>query len=135
MPKLTTLHITKSRHLNIQLASRFRDVRDIHISSLLSTNEFTCVHLDLETRHVTVPFLQVFPKLKGVYFAGRDEAGGEIEHFSPADAMFTVAGDEHVYPNEGSTDSMNKFIDSISRFQLWCLAKEHEDIWPVLSRY
>ena len=92
LPLLTKLHIDKSSELNLTVASRFRDIREIHINSLYDVtieeagteDECRDIYVDFETKIRLLPFLSRFDKLERVFFGGKDENGKEIERFAPA---------------------------------------------------
>eukprot|EP00984_Skeletonema_dohrnii_P038654 scaffold42159_cov244-Skeletonema_dohrnii-CCMP3373.AAC.1 len=112
MPIITTLRIDKSAQMNIAVASRFRDVTDIHINSLLkedildegSPDETRVIDIDAETKLRFVPFISRFGALERVYFGGKNQRGENVEGFSSADAYFFEEGD--MYPYEASWDAM-----------------------------
>ena len=122
MPRLTKLRIDKSSQMNLTVASRFRDVTDICINSLLKQvvqnagmgeDEFKEVEVDFDTKIRVVPFLSHFkPTLERVHFGGKDEAGEDIVGFAPAAQIFWEGEDG--YPNDGDRESMLAFIDMIS---------------------
>ena len=71
MPLLTKICIDESYQMNLAVASRFRDITEIRINSLLEATvqnegegeeEFTTIDVDLETKIRTVPFLSRFDK-------------------------------------------------------------------------
>mmetsp|Transcript_31281 Transcript_31281/g.65902 ORF Transcript_31281/g.65902 Transcript_31281/m.65902 type:complete len:367 (+) Transcript_31281:211-1311(+) len=81
MPLVTTLHIDKSSQLNA-LASRFRDVREINIFSLLR-QENANIKVDCNTVMKTTLFLSRFSKLEKVFLGGRDSSGETIGYGEP----------------------------------------------------
>ena len=121
MPLLTLLRIDKASQMHLGVASRFRDVTDIHINSLLkeevldegTDTELKDVDVDLETRIKCIPFISRFlPTLERIHFGGKDENGRDVEGFAPADGYFWEG--EEMYPNDGAWGSMKAFIDMIS---------------------
>lgn len=122
MPLLTKLRIDKATQMNLTVASRFRDVTDIHINSLLTEqlfdvgteDEIKDIDVDLETKNRVVPFLSRFVQtLERVHFGGTNATNGEVvAGFAAADGYFIEDGD--LYPNEGSWGVMKGFIDQIS---------------------
>jgi hypothetical protein len=118
MPLLTKIQINKAAQMNLAVASRFRDVTDIHINSLLLIEideEFEDVYFDFESRIRVLPFLFCFIKtLERVHFGAKDNnLGNVIDGFSPANACFWEESDEG-YPYEAPWDLMMAFIDSLS---------------------
>ena len=122
MPLLTKIEINKAAQMNLAVASRFRDVTDIHINSLLlrqvyeegSWDEFSEIYFNLESRIRVLPFLFCFVKtLERVHFGAKDQLGNVIELFSPANEYFCEDSDEG-YPYEAARDIMMAFIDSLS---------------------
>jgi len=113
MPLLTKLHINKSKQINLVVASRFRDIKEIHINSLykldLDDEGYTDVWIDMNTKIRLVSFLTRFVDLDRVVFWGRDDEGNCK---SVADSFF-FEGDEG-YPNEGPRDSLKAFLDLVS---------------------
>ena len=121
MPLLTKLRIDKAAQMNLAVASRFRDITDIHINSLLSLevqnegtfDEFTDFSVNFGTRIRVVPFLSRFVQtLERVHFGGKDEEGKDIEGFAPAAEYFFE--EDEGYPHEGPRESMLAFIDMLS---------------------
>ena len=111
--------IDNSAQLNVTVAKRFRDIREIRINSLLSWNFVDTledvikeVEVDLETTYRVVPFLSKFDMLEKVYFGVTDEDENVTEDFCTANGYFWE-GDEG-YPNDGSRERMLRFIDTIS---------------------
>jgi len=107
--------------MNLAVASRFRDVKEIHINSFLSVtieeegteDEFRYAHLDLESKIRTVPFLSRFASLEVVHFRWKNEAGGTLmKDFASADCYFGEGHDE--YPNEGNRERLLAFLDNFS---------------------
>ena len=98
MPLLTKIQIDKAAQMNLAVASRFRDVTDIHINSLLLReihnegmwdDEITEVSFDFESRIRVLPFLFCFVKtLERVHFGAKDNRGNDIEGLSPTHAYF-----------------------------------------------
>ena len=117
MPLLTKIQINNAAQMNLAVASRFRDVTDIHINSLLLReidDEFEDVNFDFESRIRVLPFLFCFVKtLERVHFGAKDNLGNVIEGFSPTNACFWEESDMG-YPYEAPWDLMMAFIDSLS---------------------
>ena len=118
MPLLTKLRIDKSSQMNLAVASRFRDITEIHINSLLEVtidpDGFTDMNIDNESKMRVVPFLTRFGKLERVVFGGKNsETGEDMEDFSAADAYFWDENDEG-YPFMCARDKMFAFLDMIS---------------------
>jgi hypothetical protein len=123
MPLLTKIQIDKAAQMNLAVASRFRDVTDIHINSLLLRNihnegmgddEFSDVTFDFESRIRVLPFLFCFVKtLERVHFGAKDNRGNIVEGFCPVDEWLHDESDD-VYPYEAPWDLMMAFIDSLS---------------------
>ena len=82
LPRLTKLRIDNSSQMNLIVASRFRDVKEIYINSLLTLNEvdvdFSVIEIDLETKIWTVPFLCWLGKLERVAFGRKNKTGEDI---------------------------------------------------------
>jgi hypothetical protein len=121
-PLLTKIQIDKAAQMNLAVASRFRDVTDIHINSLLlkqvwdegTFDEFSEVDFNLESRMRVLPFLFCFVKtLERVHFGAKDNRGNIVEGFSPANEYFCEDSHEG-YPYEPGRDIMLAFIDSLS---------------------
>lgn len=121
MPLLTLLRIDKATQMHLGVASRFRDVTDIHINSLLTEelidtgteDEIMDIEVDFETRIKFIPFISRFlPTLERIHFGGKNRQGEDIEGFSPVDGYFWEG--EDIYPNDGPWASMRNFIDMIS---------------------
>ncbi len=111
MPLLTKLRIDKSWQMNLTVASRFRDISEIHINSLFKLRieldegeSWTDVSLDFESRIRAVPFLSKFDKLERLCFGGKyrntegHTDGEDVEGFAPVEDHF-YEGDDH-YPHE-----------------------------------
>ena len=116
MPLLTTLHIDKSSQLNLHVAYRFRDIKTMHINSLLKMTideDFRDIYLDFETKIRIVPFLSRFASLERVFFGVKDEDGDILEDFPLASDGYFYAGDES-YPDDGSREEMLQLLDNIS---------------------
>jgi hypothetical protein len=122
MPLLTKIQINKAAQMNLAVASRFRDVTDIHINSLLlrrvedegTEDEFSDVTFDFESRIRVLPFLFCFVKtLERVHFGAKDNRGNIVEGFSPVNEWLHDESDD-VYPHEAPWDLMMAFIDSLS---------------------
>lgn len=126
IPRLTKLRIDKSSEINLTVAARFRDIREIHINSLLKATDDgdggRDVNVDLQTKIRVVPFLSRFDKLERVVFGGKDEDGKDVEDFAPAGDYFWEGDD--IYPNEGPRERLVAFIDLVSgAFQCGALPK------------
>jgi hypothetical protein len=99
MPLLTLLRIDKASQMHLGVASRFRDVTDIHINSLMKEvvidfdidgTEIKDVVVDLETRIKSIPFISRFlPTLERIHFGGKNRNGRDVEGFVPADAYLS----------------------------------------------
>ena len=119
MPLLTKLCIDKSSQMNLAVASRFRDIREIHINSLLKVTVdeqgYNDMDIDMETKLRVVPFLIRFVStLEYVCFGQKNVANGKtIEGYASTDAYFWDESDEG-YPNECSKDRMMAFLDLLS---------------------
>ena len=119
LPLLEILRIDKATQMNLMIASRFRDIREIHINSLLKVNidddgdGWTDIDLCMETKIRLIPFLSRFDKLDKLYFLGKDAEGDDIPFpYASVDSYF-FEGDEG-YPNEGSRDATLALLDNIS---------------------
>jgi len=120
MPLLTLLRIDTASQMHLGVASRFRDVTDIHINSLLTEelidaggDEVRDIEVDIETRIKCIPFISRFlPTLERLHFGGKNEDGEDVEGFAPADGYFFEG--EDMYPNDGPWASMKAFIDMLS---------------------
>ena len=132
MPLLTKLCIDKSSQMNLAVASRFRDITEIRINSLLEAIHYEDEFLDgvidigvhLETKIRTVPFLSRFDKLKMVHFGVKKENGEIVEGFSPVNGFNFFEDGEIDYPNEPVRDRMKAFLDHISgAFSIGALPK------------
>ena len=72
IPLLTTIHIDKSPQMNLVVASRFRDIKEIHINSLFeltiedegTDDEYKDMSIDFDTKTSLVPFLAKFDSLE-----------------------------------------------------------------------
>jgi len=121
MPLLKTLRIDKPEQINLTVASRFRDIKEIHINSLFTSHthdvgtedERTNVEIDLESSVRIVHYLSRFSKLERVVFGGRDENGNIIEGYSAVNDYFSE-GDDGTYPNLAARESMLIFLDQLS---------------------
>jgi len=86
MPLVTILHIDRASQLNT-LASRFRDVKEINIYSLLKHDETLIdkiyMTIDRNTVMRVLPFLSHFTNVERVYFGGR-MPNGDIVGFDEA---------------------------------------------------
>ena len=117
MPRLTSLRIDKSSQMNLTVASRFRDVTDIQINSLLKlrlvdpVDNLSVVEIDTETKIRIAPFLSRFSTLERVHFGGKTEDGNDIVEFAPVQEYFEE-GD--IYPFATSREVMLSFLDSLS---------------------
>jgi len=91
MPLLTMLHINKSSQLYAgSIASRYRDVRDIYIYSLVEHIPLDRVfreglrlsRVDEDTAERVVPFLCTFSKLERVFLGGQNVNRGRVGSIS-----------------------------------------------------
>lgn len=121
MPLIKSICIDESYQMNLAVASRFRDIKDIRINSLLSTivqnegmgdDEYTEILIDFESKIRILPFLAKFNQLELVHFGGKDEDGDVIEDFSPT--LLNIFEGDEMYPNEGERESLLGFIDMLS---------------------
>ncbi len=122
MPLVTFLHVDKSSQMN-KVASRFRDVREIHINSVLTpdldadADDEPEMNLDRNTVLRAVPFLANFPNLERVHFGGRASNGEAI-------------GFDSTYVGEDERDNMestNMLVDNLSgAFQLGSISNHLE---------
>jgi len=82
MPRVTILHIDSASQLNT-LASRFRDVKEINIYSLLkhdvTMNGKIYMTIDRATVMRVLPFLSHFTNMERVNFGGRLPNGNRVE--------------------------------------------------------
>ena len=119
MPLLTKLCIDKSSQMNLAVTSRFRDITEIHINSLLEVRVdeegYPDMFIDNESKMRVVPFLSRFGKLDRVVFGGKNSNTGDDmgDDFAAADAFFDYENDES-YPYESTRDKMFAFLDMIS---------------------
>ena len=121
LPLLTTLRIDKASQINVKVASRFRDITELHINSLLKVTfdgeEFDMA-MDKESRIRVIPFLSKFDSLERVHFGCKnastenESTGKDMTHFAAVDCYFWEG--EDIYPNEGVRESMLVFIDLLS---------------------
>ena len=114
MPLLTTLHIDKSSQMNLAVLSRFRDIKTIHINTLLNAtvDDGIDIYLMQEPLIRIVPFLSRITSLERVIFNVNDDVGDVVMNFPIANGYF-IAGEEQ-YPDEGSRESMLAFLDHLS---------------------
>ena len=114
MPLITKISIDKSSQMNLAVASRFRDIEEIHINSLLKVSIFdddwTDISVDTETKIRTVHFLSRFNQLERVIFWAKDAQG----NIKAATECYWYEGEGESYPDEASRPSMLAFLDSIS---------------------
>ena len=135
MPLLKTLYIDKLLQMNLALAFRFQDVREIHIYSLLTLTIFNHhedevlkdVVVDFETKIRVQLFLLGFDTVEQVLFQVQVEEEMGVEKFALANAFFFLEGYD-IYPTKGPRDQILAFIDLISG------DKEIKDIRVVLPR-
>jgi len=94
MPLLTMLHINKSSQLYAgSIASRYNNVRDISIYSLIDYHTFTnredlweeLPAIDEDTATRAIPFLSSFKKLERVFLGGQNVNNDNVEGFMPTD--------------------------------------------------
>jgi len=92
MPLVTMLHINKSSQLYAgSIASRYNNVRDISIYSLIDYHPFTNQEdlweespaIDEDTATRAIPFLSSFKKLERVFLGGQNVNNGSVEGFMP----------------------------------------------------
>jgi hypothetical protein len=96
MPLLKTLYIDKLLQMNLALAFRFQDVREIHIYSLLTLTVFNHhedevlkdVVVDFETKIRVQLFLLGFDTVEQVLFQVQVEEEMGVEKFALANAFF-----------------------------------------------
>ena len=121
MPLLKSICIDESYQMNLAVASRFRDIREIRINSLLTKeienegmgdDEYTYIVVDFESRIRILPFLAKFNQLELVHFGCKDNEGDVFDTFSPTYETF-FEGDER-YPYEGERERMLAFVDMLS---------------------
>ena len=121
LPLLRKICIDKSSQMNLEVASRFRDIREIHINSLLTVeileegtdDEFKDISVDFESRNSIVPFLSRFnSSLERVHFGMKNEDGKGVEGVSPVECHF-FEGDD-AYPYEGDRDRLKSCLDLMS---------------------
>ena len=108
--------------MNLMIASRFRDVREIHINSLLKVMDenddgdgWTCISsMDVETKLRLLPFLSRFDNmLERVVFEGKNiENGDDVKYHATVDAYFPEDGES--YPDHAARDSMLALLDDMS---------------------
>ena len=63
MPLIKKLHINTSYQMNLTVAARYRDIREIHINSLMVWRPHihsNCINVDFESSVRMVPFLSRF---------------------------------------------------------------------------
>ena len=100
----------------MKVASRFRDITEVHINSLLKVTfdgEDFDMAMDKESRIRVIPFLSKFDSLERVHFGCKNESTGkDMARFAAVDGYF-YEGDD-IYPNEGVRESMLVFIDLLS---------------------
>ena len=120
LPLLEILRIDKATQMNLMIASRFRDIREIHINSLLEVMDenddgdgWTCISLDVETKLRLLPFLSRFDMLERVVFEGKNrDNGDDVKYHATVDAYFPDDGDG--YPDHAARDSMLALLDDMS---------------------
>ena len=89
MPLVTMLHINKSSQLYAgSIASRYNNVRDIYIYSLIEyhpTDQWEDPSdIDEDTAERVVPFLSSFPKLERVFLGGQNDTRDDnVEGYMP----------------------------------------------------
>ena len=133
MPLLRKICIDTAWQMNMTVARRFRDVKEIHINSLMTLivqdagteDEFKHINVCRETKMRVVPFLSRFDMaLKRVHFGGKDEEDDDIVGFAPAGDYFSDA-DGEPYPDDGDRECMLSFLDMISgAFRCGVLSKQ-----------
>ena len=126
MPRLTTLHIDKPSQMNMNILNRFRDIKEIHINSLLSLefqDDFREVFFSQGSLTRVVPFLSRITSLERVVFNVKDEDGNIVKGYPIGSNGYFYVTDE-AYPNEGSRESMFMFLDMLSgAFKCGALSK------------
>ena len=112
MPLIETMCIDKASQMNMAVASRFRDIKEIHINSLYKVtidDGLTDFWVDTETKIRVMSFISRFALLERVNFWGRDSQGN-----IKAAAESHFVGEGESYPDEGSRESMLSFVDMVS---------------------
>jgi len=115
MPLIRNITIDESYQMNLAVASRFRDIKQIRINSLLTKeivdegtdDEYTYIVVDFESRIRVLPFLAKFNQLELVHFGAKDNDGDVFDVFSPTYEHF-FEGDD-AYPDEGNRERMLAF--------------------------
>ena len=71
MPLLKKLHINTSYQMDLRVAARYRDIREIHINSLMIENAqghagytYNIIEVDFESTVRVVPFLSRFTHVR-----------------------------------------------------------------------
>ena len=122
---LKQLHIDSASEMNLTIASRFREIRSIHINSLLRqiiVENVKLIEVDFETSVRLIPFLGRFAQLQRVSFGGTGEDGQNVEGFFPAYGYFREEDDEE--ETGGDRERMRSVIDSLSAaFRVGALPK------------
>ena len=88
MPLVTMLHMNKSSQLYAGIASRYNNVRDIYIYSLIEYHPTDLWEdpsdIDEDTAERVVPFLSSFPKLERVFLGGQNDTRDDnVEGYMP----------------------------------------------------
>jgi len=99
--------------MNLAVASRFRDIKEMHINSLFKVtidDGYTDFHVDTETKIRVMPFISRFDQLRTVSFWGKDDEGA----IKAAVEGYFYEGDGDSYPDEAPRPSMLAFLDMIS---------------------
>ena len=122
MPRVTALHLHSPAQLHAGLARRYRDVKDVHVYSLIrylsvsthnQDDECECV-LDEDTAARAVPFLCHFPRLERAFLGGQRPGHGRVEGFIP---------DRH--DTDDDRDTMTTLIAAFSgAFRAGALARD-----------
>jgi len=86
LPLLKVLHIDNSTQLNLKVAARFREIKSVHVSCLMSYDGDVDITVDPDTAVKLVPFLCKFGDVEAVYFhvAGLRNAAPCQYHFQSA---------------------------------------------------
>ena len=113
MPLIKSICIDKASQMNLAVASRFRDIEEMHINSLFKVtidDGYTDFHVDTETKIRVMPFISRFDQLRTVSFWGKDDEGA----IKAAVEGYFYEGDGDSYPDEAPRPSMLAFLDMIS---------------------
>lgn len=98
--------------MDLRIASRFRDIRRIHVNSLmtetLEDDGDKTIMVDFETSVRLVPFLTKFGDLERVTFGGVSEDGFVLDNFYPVDAYILSEGGVDESDDEDEGDGADK---------------------------